>query len=362
MNNPPKSFDSLTVLRGAFAWWVTLYHVRHWMHLPVGTALGEFLSLGYLGVDFFFVLSGFVIFYRYNNFFQKNFGKELLDFMKLRVARLYPLHFVMSLAFLANPVALSFFSTSGTVSDRYSWPYYFASLFLVQNWGFFDTLRWNAPAWSISTEAFAYLTFPIILLFIRKVHSFALMFCVATILVAAFALIARTSSIDSLGDNIPQFGLTRCVFEFALGAITAWCYVQLKHPNTQKIVISLSLTFLILTLGILLRLPNFTFIPLAVGALILGIALLDSIQMGISSGWAVRIGEISYATYLSHFFIKDWFEFLNLPSKTGPIVSVILFSLVVFLASELLYRTIEIPGQRLLRRVLGTKRNAGATE
>src|SRR5207253_1604119 len=84
---------------------------------------------------------------------------SLRRFFVARFARIYPLHAFMMAVLLLNPLA-QLFSRAGLDDARYDPSYFFLSLLMIQNWGFTGHLAWNIPAWSISTEWFAYFLFP----------------------------------------------------------------------------------------------------------------------------------------------------------------------------------------------------------
>ena len=125
---------------------------------------------GYLAVDMFFVLSGFVISHVYKESFAKECtARRYSDFLKARIARIYPLHLVMLMVFLAA-VALeraAIYLAGGSIEpvvpltgDR-SVAGLFANLAMLQGlWA--RGLSWNSPAWSISLEFIAYLLFPLL--------------------------------------------------------------------------------------------------------------------------------------------------------------------------------------------------------
>ena len=172
---------------------------------------------GYLAVDLFFILSGFVLALNYAESFRRSLAGAT-DFYRLRFGRIYPLHFVMLMLFLLNPLAVALFSASGDTS-AYGWDYFVLSLFLVQNWGFSTELAWNDPAWSISTEVFAYLFFPLAAMLMGRVNmtvGAALLVMVALLITLALAAQAEGGS---LGFDIPGFGLTRCCLQFLLGML-----------------------------------------------------------------------------------------------------------------------------------------------
>ncbi len=85
----------LTSLRGIAALLVVLYHIKHWLHAyPITENLGFLYNKGYLAVDFFFILSGFIIAFNYRNQFLDKFTTQKYGiFIYKRFARVYPLHF-----------------------------------------------------------------------------------------------------------------------------------------------------------------------------------------------------------------------------------------------------------------------------
>jgi len=157
MDGGGDRFVLLDGLRGVAAFAVILDHVP-------GGWLGDLVPGRYLSVDFFFVLSGFVIALNYRGRFAAPDLPGTVQFYLLRLARVYPLHLVMLGLFLVNPLVILLFSGQGTPGSRYDPAYFVMSLFLVQNWGFTKELAWNIPAWSISAELFAYLVFPLMIL------------------------------------------------------------------------------------------------------------------------------------------------------------------------------------------------------
>jgi peptidoglycan/LPS O-acetylase OafA/YrhL len=145
----------LTAFRFFAAFWVVLYH--YWPKLDVGFT-PAIATKGYLGVEAFFILSGFILCHVY----LRGFGEgrfRYADFLWNRLARVYPLH----LATLAGVGAMAIVGTiAGLRVDPniLSWPSLPANLLLVHAWGFAPVAGWNHASWSISAEWFAYLAFP----------------------------------------------------------------------------------------------------------------------------------------------------------------------------------------------------------
>src|ERR1700730_5187087 len=157
----PRFLPALTAMRGLAAWWVVLYHFRDEVPKALfGDTIYSVISHGDLAVDFFIELSGFVIALRYAVQFNRASWAAYKDFLIARIARVYPLYIFVLILFVANPISVLFFSTSGTPGERYDPLYLLFSIPMVQNWGFTTSIGWNVPAWSVSTEWAAYICFP----------------------------------------------------------------------------------------------------------------------------------------------------------------------------------------------------------
>jgi peptidoglycan/LPS O-acetylase OafA/YrhL len=101
-----EQLASLTPLRGIAALWVVVFHYcRHFPAVHPDHYTGAIYK-GYLAVDLFFMLSGFVISHVYHRVFARRAtGRHYRDFLKARVARIYPLHLTVLLLFVATALA-----------------------------------------------------------------------------------------------------------------------------------------------------------------------------------------------------------------------------------------------------------------
>src|SRR5690349_10358782 len=156
---PRADLPALTGIRGVAAWFVVLYHIRlglAWALPPEALAV---LSKGYLAVDLFFMLSGFVLWLNYSNRLRAGGIGTAPAFLLRRIARIWPLHLVMLAGAIAFVLAVA--ATGREPSDHYPWGELPLHLLLIQNWGFTNALTWNDPAWSISCELAAYMMLPL---------------------------------------------------------------------------------------------------------------------------------------------------------------------------------------------------------
>lgn len=203
----------LTALRFFAAFWVVLYH--YWPKLDVGftPAVAE---KGYLGVEAFFVLSGFILCHVYLH----SFGEGRFrygDFLWNRLARVYPLH-------LATMIGVGGMAIAGTLAglsvdpNILSWPSLPANLLLVHAWGFAPVAGWNHASWSISAEWFAYLTFPAFAFVAWRLRERPVVAVLGALgLIAVLYPAFRALAGFSLTQATIQWGALRIVPCFALG-------------------------------------------------------------------------------------------------------------------------------------------------
>jgi peptidoglycan/LPS O-acetylase OafA/YrhL len=160
------AISALTGIRGYAALWVMVSHLVYTEALlwPLALRLKLVRFVGiiqheYLAVDVFFMLSGFVLLHVYGHEFadtvrRPDYGRFLL----LRLARIYPLHlFGLGLAFIAHQYHPDPFGISTAQT-------FVLQLVLMSSWGVLPRVSWNIPAWSLSSEWFAYLLFPLVAL------------------------------------------------------------------------------------------------------------------------------------------------------------------------------------------------------
>src|SRR5579862_2755251 len=87
--------STLTPLRGIAAVLVMLLHSHIFLYPLAAPWTGAFVTKGWIWVDFFFVLSGFILCYVYGDAFLDGFSKPAyLRYLRARFARVYPLHFI----------------------------------------------------------------------------------------------------------------------------------------------------------------------------------------------------------------------------------------------------------------------------
>src|SRR4051812_31494401 len=176
---PRDNLPALTGLRGVGAVWVVLFHTWIGRH--------QLVTSGYLGVDLFFILSGFILAHVYADRFTAPGAYR--RFLRARVARIYPLHIIMLMSLAALVIAMPSFQLRFAPSEfRFTAAGFVACVFLVQDWLPRLEQTWNAPAWSLSAEWLVYLLFPIFIFTTQRWRSAVVALCLAGGSLLAFIL------------------------------------------------------------------------------------------------------------------------------------------------------------------------------
>jgi peptidoglycan/LPS O-acetylase OafA/YrhL len=377
-------FDALDGWRGVCACFVVLFHFHGWG--PLYTS--SFVRNSYLFVDFFFVLSGFVIAWNYGD--RLSSWPEMKRFLILRLGRVYPLHLFMLFCFLAYETARSLYAlhhpgVSATFSGFTEPGAVLSNLVLVQSLHVHDLLTWNVPSWSISTEYWTYFVFALVSVCFGLRNTMLL-----AVAIVAPLLIARVSA---TGMNITyDWGLVRCIFGFALGV--ACCRFYRRWPAAMHEASRAQMT----TLELLVVLAVVLFVceagtgglsilaPFLFAAAVLVFAAEGGWVSGLFRSRPLRwLGTVSYSIYMTHYFLvilvptivkhglhRDYSAWMPVPGDApvevfgrddleGTFFYLLVLGLTLFL-SAFTYRWIEKPGRDWSRRWAGRPAVAAAAE
>lgn len=215
-----ERFEALDSWRGICALAVVLFH------LNAATHFHAWLNNGYIAVDFFFVLSGFVIASAYQGRIAQaaDFGR----FVARRLGRLYPLHLAVLGVYLLLEFQRAYQHPGVGFTGERTLPAFFVDLFLVQGFNAYD-LTWNMPAWSISVELWTNVAFAGLALWAGR----RLAWVSGAMVLGLGALVAwrgaRFGSISAQETQILKDSL-QCVMEFFLGVLglNLFRFVQLR--------------------------------------------------------------------------------------------------------------------------------------
>jgi len=350
VKNARPELRALTSVRGIAAWLVVLYHIRLSMAFAPRWLIAGFAK-GYLAVDFFFLLSGFVIWLTYGERLRREGFAGAPAFLKRRVARVWPLHLVMLTG--AAALALLLLVTGHAAPRVFPFEQLPLDLLMIQNWGLTDHLAWNVPAWSISVEFAAYLLFPLLALAIdwRRLPTALILAALALLFVLLHGVMSWAGA-ATMGQLIARLGLVRCLVEFTAG--TALCALWLRWAGqpVRWAIAAGALAAALLAGWLTGALPETLAVPPAFAAGLIALALTSGIRGNpLEARWLHYLGEISYATYLSHFLLYFTFKLVMVDDPYNvPPVLIALFLALVLGSSIALYHLVERPAQRAINR------------
>jgi peptidoglycan/LPS O-acetylase OafA/YrhL len=365
-------FVALDSLRGICACMIVLLHFDTFGHI----SRSAFVQNGFLFVDFFFVLSGFVIAASYGD--RLGQGYPLGKFMLLRLGRVYPLHLVMLLLFVAFELStMNIARSSGHQpwSAGYSVEMLLANMGLVQTFVGTDGTSWNGPAWSIAVEVWTYLVFALAFRFLgRFLIPAALALAVAC---ACYLLVATDRYLNVFHDG----AFARCLFGFSLGVVMFWLHKRLHLTIDAVTATILELIAVVITVLIVVY-AGASFLSLAVPPVFAAVILIFAQQSGAVSRLLENrpfefLGKVSYSIYMVHLFIVfrtynaleliervthrgglvttiDGRKFAGATPLTGDLLSLSVLAAAIIIAS-LSYKFVELPANQWVRRKVSTQ-------
>jgi len=312
----PQELKPLTSLRFIAAFWVLLYHFKD--HLGLG--LGQFglVADGYLGVDLFFTLSGFILAHVYLTSLEDGrFGYG--GFLKNRIARVYPMHLAALAAMVALFAGASALGAGVGSPDAFKWSDLPAHLFMVHAWGTTEAVGWNFPSWSISAEWAAYLLFPLVAGLVLKAKRWSGAFALSALalcLVSFWALDNLSAIAPGVGQDFSQMtaqiGALRILPSFLLGVAL---YAFGRAHAAPK---SWAWPLVIASAGWIVAVTSFGWweglIWFGLAGLLYGLA--ETSRHGVDAPMSGRVfvflGAASYALYMIHLPIDIvWFHALE---------------------------------------------------
>ena len=374
-------FYSLDMSRGVAAIGVVFWHWKHFFYSPGNPLVIDaekfplygyffaFYSKGWLAVDLFFTLSGFIFYWLYSGTVYTK-GISLERFALLRFSRLYPLHFVtlcivaISQFWLINKTGFYYIYQ---INDGY---HFILNLFLASSWGFEDGYSFNGPSWSISVEVLLYFFF---------------FFCARKLKVRVQILFIISLTGFLVHDN----PIGRGIGCFFMGGTVFWVYKKVIDSRLAGFITHIMFAFLVLAwvLSLFVIKSRYNVALLLVGQnqvllkyyelidwfvnkvfilwpiivlfplTILSLALVETSRGSLGRRFSI-IGDISYSCYMLHFPIQ-LLTYVFLAGFDGDksifysawfMVGYFCVLLAVSIAS---YKLLEMPSQKYLRNKLG---------
>ncbi|MAF83656.1 MAG: acyltransferase [Gammaproteobacteria bacterium] len=360
VGQPTSEIAPLTGIRGFAALWLVLYHLfpLFRQEFPGADLAQNFVRFGYLAVDLFAILSGFIIAYTYCDRLKHPSFKEMRRYLWFRFARTYPTHFFVLCLFVMVMIYDQGWNALVLLSGD---PAFLRQLFLLNGVGFEDQWAWNAPTWSLSSEWVCYLLFPVFAPLLMRIRSGRVACVLAVAVLAVIGWGMNRASFPMFAAVLGGPPLLRITGAFAIGCLLYRVHAAGLFRNLPMGWIGLyaflgtmGMILYATDIGLINRFSFVMFAPsIIVGFAVLVLALADSTE-GVAWFFAyplvAYLGKISYSVYLFHWLIITRIQldvWLGVPQgwqtmvRLGTVIAV----------SVLAYHLIERPSRNGLRRI-----------
>ena len=349
----PTRLNSVQALRGFAACLVLLSHLGQ---IEARTSASPLLTSssnwGNMGVDLFFVISGFIMVYITRDWLKGGLTR-IPEFLFARVTRIYPLYWIVSAALLlvwwVRPDLV--FSSSPNEPELLN------SLFLIPAYAY-PLLE---VGWTLVYEMMFYILFAALLMLPLKARVWGLLALTLIVTVGYFAGLQEGSAL-----RLHLF--SPLVLEFLAGTFIGLAYLKLEGSRALGFVLAaVGLAGMLVWFGLGLPFedqgPRVWRLTLPAAALVLGAAWLDRQTVSVPN-FAIKLGDWSYSLYLTHLLTLGLIAQLwglagwqNAPAPLFLITSVA----AAFLVAGLTYHLIEAPlieaARTARRRVFGKDRS-----
>lgn len=372
-----ESIDALTGVRILAALWVLISHVDQELFtlFPATKVLQPFIDSGFLGVDLFFILSGFIISYNYAPRFDGSLGSSTLNsgslslnradqradwwrmyvrFLWLRIARLYPVHLLTLFAVLGMYVASQVMKVKLNLDEGYGAFDFVRNLFLVHAWFSYD-FNWNGPSWSISAEWFAYLMFPVFAVLTARVKN-------NWQVLTTVAVLVTLPLLNSLGENNPLLNvlhLLRITTEFVAGCLLYRLYIRGAGSSLPWPVLTPIAGVLVIAVAVMLEPLGTTLFWVSpfLALFVYGVSQQrGAFTLALAGPRMIFWGQVSYSVYMTHSIVRTILrKFLQYQHFADSSVLIRLgifgvYGLCFAGAAVLMYLYVEEPARHWLRK------------
>lgn len=336
-----EQLDALTSFRFIGALLVFLFHVE----------IFSKYKLGYIGVSFFFTLSGFILTYNYYKKMTTIDRFQIKKFYIARFAKIYPIHlltFIIAVPYYffipLNHHPLLYVFQAGT------------NLMLIHSFIPIGNISFNGVSWSLSDELFFYAIFPFILyVILKKLKSNYMKLAVVAFVWLAIVLgiyLMYPNSSDFSVWLLYYFPVTRAL-EFIAGIMAALFFLKYKDRMARLTVWTFSLIEIaaLLALGVVIVVAPELTINLRYGLIFIPCMVVVITVFAFQKGWLshlmsnkvlVYMGKISFSFYMIHNLVLSYIYFLWKPDIDKWLLIMGCFILSV-LSSVLLYHLFEEP-------------------
>ncbi|VVE57278.1 acyltransferase [Pandoraea iniqua] len=364
MSSGKNKLVGIEILRFISAFAVLIWHYQHFFFQPATASidvvrsteplyglLHPFYDFGWLGVNVFWTISGFIFFNRYLGRIAARSVSGGLFFLN-RFSRLYPLHIVTLIA-VAALQAYYVRENHAYFVYPYNTPYdFFVNVIFASGWLTPYTDSFNGPVWSVSTEIVIYVAFFLLARFCR-------IGLISTLLLIGLSAAAGGWLIHQQIKG-SESNIVYCAFYFFMGGAVHLVYQRLRTVIEQHRLATVALCCAAYA-GLFWFCAVFGGTKYLAATVIapVSIVLLQVIEPWIPDRLAapiVHLGNTTYSSYLIHFplqlttviLLQQWgIASASVAMNAGFLAA---YLIVVFVLAHLVYRGFEAPAQALIRR------------
>lgn len=374
--------DELTGLRGIAALFILFNHILLvypiLRNYAISSSLGWF---GNMGMDLFFILSGFVICYNYADRIKGNPKNGIREFLVARIARLYPLYFLFLSIFFVLNLLRSHSNTVFISQNITSLPIFISGM---QSWfyGFIGDMpivwmQGNANiSWSISTEFALYLFFiPLVWLLLKINSKKAYIFSILALILVQILWLYFAYHDNFISDILNKiFGVHEIyspkewltfhsplarIWQFLCGCVIARSYNpenqgggHLRLFKALKYLSLLALTFFVVSAPFIKY--NYPMYLTSVLLMLYTLAVVQSGDRILKSRFLIFLGEVSFSTYLLHIIFVQFLSYSG-NRVISYMVNLPLFFILTYLTAYIVYKYYEMPMRKKVKAFLLNK-------
>lgn len=290
-----QRFHVLDTYRFIAALCVIVFHLEGNFQpfLPHSSAIFEKM---HLFVDFFFVLSGFVLMHTYGT--RLHDIADMRNFIRKRLARVYPLHALMTLVFVAISLQIVVFNLKIDRTTTFDISLAPAHLLLLHAWGLASHMGLNSPSWSISAEFFVYLLFPLFLFLLLRFGPWKTI-ALAVIFALLMSAVRTLEGMRTWTQATEDFGNFRAVPSFMVGMALCVLLNRSRNLNVPWWLAHGAAAFMVVLM--LVKAPSILIVGVIPGVIFLIAAAEVRQPRSLLAGRVgQKLGEASYGAYLLH--------------------------------------------------------------
>lgn len=339
-----QNLPILTGLRFFAAFYVFIFHIyNRYSFDSLGKTISDFIAQGAVGVNIFFILSGFILYYNYHDR-EVNFTEFILK----RLAKIYPVYLAGFILCLLVVLLMH-------IKIEYFFEIMMMNLLLVQSYLPKFSMQWyGSGSWSISTEFFFYLCFPLLLKLISSLSkkNVAVFFALSYIFSFLPGVLYDQSIIRS--ELTYTFPPSR-IWEFIVGMLTAALVIRYKVTinNLLISIIVISSTVFFYFIGKNLEghvIQNTIAVPLMAIILCTVTTRKKHILLFLGNPFFEYLGKISYSFYIIQIPMLRFLVSIENFMIYNTFVTVLILFFINLIGAIVLYHIIESPLHQFLNK------------